>query len=87
MSEVEKLARMLRVLIDIVGVFVVFVGVASLLGYGLDDSDKSATKRSGLKLHTDYLTGCQYFSSPNGGLVKRLDRDGVHICIADRDAS
>ena len=35
---------------------------------------------SGLGLYTDNLTGCQYLSSPRGGLVPRLDKDGTHIC-------
>lgn len=33
-----------------------------------------------LGLHTDNLTGCQYLSSPRGGLVPRFDKDGTHIC-------
>lgn len=36
--------------------------------------------RKGLSLHTDNLTGCQYLSSPHGGLVPRLDKNGTHIC-------
>lgn len=35
---------------------------------------------SGLGLYTDNLTGCQYLSSPRGGLVPRLDKDGTQIC-------
>lgn len=36
--------------------------------------------RSGVSIHTDYSTGCQYLSSPHGGLVPRFDRTGKQIC-------
>ena len=45
---------------------------------GWDSTDGES--RSGLGLHTDNLTGCQYLSSPRGGLVPRFDNAGKHIC-------
>lgn len=45
---------------------------------GWDSTDGES--RSGLGLHTDNLTGCQYLSSPRGGLVPRSDKNGTHIC-------
>lgn len=45
---------------------------------GWDSTDGKA--RSGLGLHTDNLTGCQYLSSPYGGLTPRVDKDSTHIC-------
>lgn len=39
--------------------------------------------RSGMGLHTDHETGCQYLSHPRGGLTPRLDSTGKHICKAD----
>ena len=85
MNEVEKLAKELRVLIGISAWLLIVISGAVLIrfvfGLGMDDSDASAWNRSGLKLHTDHLTGCQYFQAPNGGLTPRLDATGGHICI------
>ena len=39
--------------------------------WGIDDSDFSGWKRSGLQLHTDAKTGIQYFSDGKGGLCRR----------------
>jgi hypothetical protein len=80
MSYVEKLAKRLLSIIHITAFILIAVLISALLGYGMDDSDASAWNRSGLKLHTDHLTGCQYFQAPNGGLLQRVDRDGRHIC-------
>ena len=44
-----------------------------------DNSDKSRLNRSGLIIHTDALTGCQYLSK-NGNLVPRLDAQGKQVC-------
>lgn len=47
-----------------------------------DDTDLAFEKRSGLKLYTDYGTGCQYLATPYGKtLTPRFDREGKHICI------
>jgi hypothetical protein len=81
MSYVEKLAKQLIDLINLSAIVIMAFGIYGLLGYNMDDSDASAFNRSGLSVHTDHLTGCQYFQAPNGGLVQRLDRDGRHICI------
>ena len=42
-----------------------------------DATDRSKDERSGLKLHTDYGTGCQYLSAVRGGVFPRIDTDGV----------
>lgn len=49
-----------------------FIRLAS--GFGMDDSDVSRWKRSGLKIYTDAKTGVQYLSDGHGGLVKRETR-------------
>ena len=41
---------------------------------GIDDSDISKWKRSGLKIHTDARTGVQYLSDGHGGLTPRLQK-------------
>lgn len=86
MSYVEKLARSLLLLLNLAVVVVFTITLAGLLGYGMDNSDASAWNRSGLKLHTDYLTGCQYLQAPNGGLTPRLDATGGHICTANQNS-
>lgn len=47
----------------------------------LDDTDNIADqKRSGLKLYTDQLTGCQYISAGLfGGLTPRVDAKQQHL--------
>jgi hypothetical protein len=52
--------------------------VLNFFKVGWDSTDGES--RSGLGLHTDNLTGCQYLSSSRGGLIPRLDSDGTHIC-------
>lgn len=44
-----------------------------------DDTD-SHEKRSGMRPHVDALTGCQYLSTPGGGITPRLDAQGRHMC-------
>lgn len=44
------------------------------------DSTDSTEARSGMGLHTDALTGCQYLSTPKGGITPRLDASGRHLC-------
>lgn len=44
-----------------------------------DDTDDLGGKRSGMSLHTDALTGCQYLSVPLGGMTPRVDGAGRHV--------
>jgi hypothetical protein len=80
MSYVEQLAKQLLIIIHVTAFIMLVMIISALLGYGTDDSDASAWNRSGFKLHTDHLTGCQYFQAPNGGLAMRLNASGDHIC-------
>ncbi len=60
-------------------VFVFFLTlVLNFFKVGWDSTDGES--RSGLGLHTDNLPGCQYLSSPRGGLVPRFGNDGIHLC-------
>lgn len=61
---------------------ILFVGLAALWGklVPYDDSDP-APKRSGLVIHTDALTGCQYLRRPwSGTLTPRMAADGKQVC-------
>lgn len=60
-------------------ILIVLSYVISLLPIGLDDSDKSARKRSDMKIYTDYKTGLQYLGSSKGGLTPRLNVDGTQM--------
>lgn len=42
-----------------------------------DDTD--GAKRSGMMLHTDNKTGCQYLSVLNGGITPRRDNQGNQL--------
>lgn len=44
-----------------------------------DDTDPPEG-RSGMRLYTDHLTGCQYLGGAWGGVTPRLDGSGRHIC-------
>ena len=44
-----------------------------------DDTDPPDWGRSGMSLHTDNKTGCQYLSRPLGGIAPRLDGAGRHM--------
>lgn len=52
---------------------------ANTAGWGLDNSDQDGWHRSGLQVHTDYLTGVQYVSTPGGGVHVRVDTNGRPI--------
>jgi len=51
---------------------------------GYDATDDVANReRSGMILHTDYGTGCQYIVSAGlfaRSMVPRVDRNGRHVC-------
>lgn len=68
-TEAKKFIRWL-----VVRVFLVWVllqaGYAAL-SIGLDDSD-SNDMRSGMKVHVDHATHCEYLSSPSGGITPRM---------------
>lgn len=45
-----------------------------------DDSDPPGRgERSGMGVHTDARTGCQYLSHPRGGLIERRNGRGEHL--------
>lgn len=52
-------------------ILIVFALTRNWLELGTDDSDKNGFQRSGLRVHTDALTGIQYLSDGHGGLVRR----------------
>ena len=63
--------------------FILFVLVLSWLTtcqpYNSTD-DVNNEVRSGMSLHTDYATGCQYLSRGYfSGLVPRVDGSGAHV--------
>jgi hypothetical protein len=64
--------------IFLLGIFIfglLFI-VLNTFHMGVDDTDLNGWNRSGLKLHTDYKSGIQYLSTPNGSLTPRLSKEG-----------
>lgn len=64
------------------GLFLAFFIVLS--GCSPRDDTDPPRGRSGLRLFTDNMTGCQYLGNPFGGITPRVDREGRHICTTDR---
>lgn len=78
MTETDKLAKLIRHCL----IWFSFIWLIALITplYWLQSADEtdSPDKRSGVRLITDYGTGCQYLQ--RGGITPRLDADGNHIC-------
>ncbi len=54
--------------------------INNMFNIGYDSTDSEIHGRSGFTLHVDDMTGCHYLSSCDGGIVKRFDSLGNHIC-------
>ena len=53
-----------------------------LVHYALGTFDADSTDGdtpSGMGLHTDAQTGCQYLSTASGGIISRTDNQGKHV--------
>jgi hypothetical protein len=68
------------------GIVMLIAGLVLVLSVLMptDSTDKSRLKTSGMYLHTDYGTGCQYLSGGGffgkGVLIPRVDKAGRHVC-------
>jgi hypothetical protein len=63
------------------GIAFLIIGVISSMFTSYDSTDDERNGvRSGLVLHIDHGTGCQYLSKPGAGLTPRLDDRGEQIC-------
>lgn len=59
-----------------------FAVIAAVVGLAASDpprDDTDGPTRSGMRLLTDFGTGCQYLAAPIGGLTARLGPDGRHM--------
>lgn len=68
-----------RIICWVMVLFIIGTLLRNVCGWGMDSTDRSGWDRSGLKLHTDAMTGVQYLSDGHGGLTVRLDADGKPI--------
>lgn len=62
-------------------VAIVFV-ISWAVSWAVGDFDRDNTdgaSRSGMKLHHDAKTGCQYLSVVGGGITPRMSHDGLHL--------
>ncbi len=75
----------MRAIGKILIIIIILTSVVSLvLDYfriGFDSTDDHENgKRSDLKVHVDYGTGCEYLRARGGSLTPRLGPDGKQIC-------
>lgn len=70
----ERLARLMTYMIFVYAI----LGLMKLMFQPRDATDPISGARSGMELHTDAGTGCQYLSVPGGGITPRLGFGGVH---------
>jgi len=75
MPNTERLARVILYGVIALWAFAFLATVASAFGYGRDATDGDS--RSGMRLHTDAETGCQYLSTGDG-LTPRM-RNNHHM--------
>ncbi len=76
--------RIARHVFKITIYLIVITLITHTLGYGgRDDTDSKVTNdRSGMRLYTDYGTGCQYLRAGMlSSMIPRLDSNGDHVCI------
>ena len=67
-------------MLKLAGMLVIFlVGLWALDKWSPRDDSDSLNSRSGMTIHRDQLTGCEYLSR-FGGVTPRLDSDGKQIC-------
>lgn len=59
-------------------VMIIYILVTTWTEYD-DTDDVENEERSGMALHTDNLTGCQYLSTFLGSLTPRVDGQGNHL--------
>lgn len=60
----------------IVGILATCLIAVEAMDRPIDSTDQSAEQRSGMGLHIDHSTGCEYLSYPRGGLIERRSADG-----------
>ena len=51
--------------------FIFLISVALVFVMPTDNSDAGRLNRSGLSIHTDHLTGCEYLVTKKGGIIRR----------------
>lgn len=90
MNEIKKTTGLGRVFLTgllsaplWVWLIVAWLSFAWVVDWGTpyDNTDDQENEiRSGMILHTDNLTGCQYLKAGSlGGITPRLDGDGKHV--------
>ena len=80
-TEVERLASTINNILVIVSLCFVFILLDAAFGpWFYTDTTDGPDARSGMSLHMDYLTGCQYLGH-SGGLTPRLDVTGDQVCM------
>ena len=71
---------MTKHLLNVAGYLLIGYFAIAMLGRCTPRDDTDGDNRSGMGLHTDARTGCQYLSVPFGGITPRLGPNGEHLC-------
>lgn len=78
-KESEKFFKTVNWLWKALGVVALIYIAAYSIGYGLDSTDVNPFNRSGMSLHVDNMTGCEYLGAAKGGLIPRVNANGMHM--------
>lgn len=77
--EFEKLCSLAHFIVTMAGLLIMIAGLLQWFGYGKDDTDSRTTnERSGLSLHKDYGTGCEFLRRGDA-IIARVDGTGKHV--------
>lgn len=79
MKEFKEKVKWLEIrLLSLVLLTFLCTQLLDLAEVGYDDTDGDQS-RSGMALHVDAKTGCEYLSAQFGGITPRLDTSGKHM--------
>ncbi len=76
----KKISRNISEMAIILIVGVIIFLIMDKFDIGYNSTDSAIHGRSDLKLHVDDMTGCHFLSVPSGGIIRREDSQGNHIC-------
>jgi hypothetical protein len=79
--ELETLKKWTLWIARLIALVIVIAWTIAQTPLGRDDTDSGSWGggRSGMKVMTDALTGCQYLTVPGGGITPRLEGYGQHV--------
>ena len=84
----KTLKPFLPQILMVIGAIMALKGMYLLIDYYVPhDNTDDIPHRSGMRLYTDHLTGCQYLRMGIfGGTVPRLKAEGGHLCLIKEES-